>query len=102
MILNSLLNIVKDKEECDMYIICHDKTLTTVINQTFKEHRCEVECHQILPDITIMNIVLTKKILIHKFEKILEKGRRFGINFFLTKTGMISNIINKICSIFKT
>ena len=101
LVLNSLLNIVKDKEECDIYIVCHDKTLTKVINQTFREHRCHIECYQILPDIIIMNIFLTKKILISKFQKILVKGKRFGINFFLTKTGMISNIFDKICSFFK-
>ena len=62
-----------------MRYVHHDTTLTKVINQILREHLCEVQCHQILPDITIMNIVLNKKVLIRNIQTMLENGIRFGI-----------------------
>ena len=51
-------------------------------------------------NLTALYVLLNKKISIVKLRKLMEKGKRFGLDFFLTKTGMSMLILNKIHNLF--
>jgi len=98
---NSLMDMVKDDNDGDMYIVNTDNELTDIIKKTFETHGCEVSVTQLEKDLIALFILLNKKISIKKLKKLIEKGKRFGLEFFLTKTGMTSSLLTKVHQIFK-
>ena len=97
----TLLDIVKDNNDGDMYIVNTDNELTDIIKKTFETHGCEVSVTQLEKDLIALFILLNKKISIKKLRKLIEKGKMFGLEFFLTKTGMSSSLLTKVHQIFK-
>jgi len=97
----TLMDIVKDKQEGDIYIVNTDNELTDIIKKTFEGHGCQVSVSQLEKDLIALYILLNKKISIKKLRKLIEKGNKFGLQFFLTKTGMTSSLLTKVHQIFK-
>jgi len=97
----TLLDIVRDKQEGDMYIVNTDHELTDTIKTTFERHGCQVTVSQLERDLIALYILLNKKIQIKKLRKLIERGKEFGLEFFLTKTGMTSSLMSKVHQIFK-
>jgi len=97
----TLMDIVKDKQEGDIYIVNTDNELTDTIKKTFEGHGCQVSVSQLEKDLIALYILLNKKISIKKLRKLIEKGNKFGLQFFLTKTGMTSSLLTKVHQIFK-
>ena len=95
------MDIVKDKQEGDMFIVNTDKELTDTIKKTFEGHGCQVTVSQLEKDLIALYILLNKKISIQKLKKLIEKGNKFGLEFFLTKTGMTTSLLSKVHQIFK-
>merc|ERR1711892_1315293 len=97
----TLMDIVKDKQEGDIYIVNTDNELTETIKKTFEGHGCQVSVSQLEKDLIALYILLNKKISIKKLRKLIEKGNKFGLQFFLTKTGMTASLFTKVHKIFK-
>ena len=97
----TLLDIVKDNNNGDMYIVNTDNELTDIIKKTFETHGCEVSVTQLEKDLIALFILLNKKISIKKLRKLIEKGKMFGLEFFLTKTGMTSSLLTKVHQLFQ-
>ena len=95
------MDIVKDKQEGDMFIVNTDNELTDTIKKTFEGHGCQVTVSQLEKDLIALYILLNKKISIKKLKKLIEKGNKFGLEFFLTKTGMTTSLLSKVHQIFK-
>ena len=94
--LDTLLDILTDKRECDLYIINHDNDITDVLKNTFIDHGCDVTISHLSKNVVIMNVKMIKTIKIKKLKRLVEKAKKFGIEFFLTKAGLISNILENI------
>jgi len=97
----TLMEVVKDKQEGDMYIVNTDHELTATIKKTFEGHGCEVTVSKLEKDLITLYVMLNKKISIKKLRKLIERGNKFGLEFFLTKTGMTSSLLTKVHKIFK-
>ena len=95
------MDIVKDKPEGDMFIVNTDNELTDTIKKTFEGHGCQVTVSQLEKDLIALYILLNKKISIKKLKKLIERGNKFGLEFFLTKTGMTTSLLSKVHQIFK-
>ena len=97
----TLLDITKEDEECDLYIVNTDHELTETIVNTFKTHNCKVTVSQLERDLMALYVLLDRKIKIKKLRKLVERGKKFGLEFFLTKTGMTTSLMDKVKNIFK-
>jgi len=97
----TLLDVVKDKQEGDMFIVNTDHELTDTIKKTFEGHGCQVIVSRLETDLIALYILLNKKISIKKLRKLMERGKKFGLEFFLTKTGMTASLFTKVHKIFK-
>jgi len=96
-----LVDLVKEDTDGDMYIVNTDNELTDIIKKTFETHGCEVSVTQLEKDLIALFILLNKRISIKKLKKLIEKGKMFGLEFFLTKTGLTSSLLTKIHQLFK-
>ena len=96
----TLLNLVKDRAESDLYIVNTRKDLTNVIKATFEKHNCQVRVSVLEQDLATLYIMLHRKVSIKKLRKLIEKGKKFGIHFCITKTGMTTILLSKIKQIF--
>ena len=83
-----------------MYIVNTDTELTDTIRKTFEEHGCQVSLSPLEENLTAIYILLNKKISIKRLRRLTEKGKKFGLDFFLTKTGMSMLILNRINNLF--
>ena len=95
-----LLDLVRDKARSDLYVVNVDDELTETIKKTFEKHGCPVSVSKLEKDLITLYVLLNKKISIKKLRKLIEKGKKFGIDFCLTKTGMTSILLNKVKQIF--
>ena len=95
-----LLDLVRDKAKSDLYVVNVDDELTETIKKTFEKHGCQVSVSKLEKDLIALYVLLNKKISIKKLRKLIEKGKKFGIDFCLTKTGMTSILLNKVKQIF--
>ena len=95
-----LLDLVRDKARSDLYVVNVDDELTETIKKTFEKHGCQVSVSKLEKDLITLYVLLNKKISIKKLRKLIEKGKKFGIDFCLTKTGMTSILLNKVKQIF--
>ena len=96
----SLLDLVKNKARSDLYVVNVDDELTQTIKNSFEKHGCKVSVSKLEQDLITLYVLLNKKISIRKLRKLIEKGKRFGIDFCLTKTGMTSILLNKLNQLF--
>ena len=97
----TLHDIVKENRDGDLYIVNTDHELTETIVDTFKKHNCEVTVSQIEVDLMALYVLLDRKINIKKLRKLVQRGRKFGLEFFVTKTGMTTALMYKIKDIFR-
>ena len=97
----TLHDIAKEKRDGDLYIVNTDHELTETIVDTFKKHNCEVTVSQLEVDLMALYVLLDRKINIKKLRKLIERGRKFGLEFFVTKTGMTTALMHKIKDLFR-
>ena len=93
--------LLRENTRGDLYIINTDEKLTQTIRNTFEEHGCQVSVSKLEDNLTALYILLSKKMSVRRLKKLVENGRRFGLNFFLTKTGMVMLILNRIRNLFR-
>ena len=62
----TLLDITKEDEECDLYIVNTDHELTETIVNTFEAHNCKVTVSQLERDLMALYVILDRKIKIKK------------------------------------
>ena len=97
----NLLDIVKRKENCDLYVINTDDDLTDTIKKSFERHGCSVSVSKVQQDLIALYVLLNQKFSIKKLRVLIEKGKKFGIDFCLTKTGMTSILLSRIKQVFQ-
>jgi len=97
----NLLDIVKGKENCDLYVINTDDDLTDTIKKSFERHGCSVSVSKVQQDLIALYVLLNQKFSIKKLRVLIEKGKKFGIDFCLTKTGMTSILLSRIKQVFQ-
>ena len=96
----SLLDLVKGKENCDLYVINTDDDLTDTIKKSFEKHGCAVSVSKVQQDLIALYVLLNQKFSIKKLRVLIEKGKKFGIDFCLTKTGMTTILLSRIKQVF--
>ena len=93
---SSLLDFIQDKREGNMHIESDDQNMTSIIKNTFEGYGCQVTCYNIQKNIIILKIYVNKQIKTDKFKELLKKGKQLGLKVFLTKTGAIGSILDKM------
>ena len=99
--LYTLQDIANEKRNGDLYIVNTDHELTETIVNTFKKHNCEVTVSQLEVDLMALFVLLDRKINIKKLRKLIERSGKFGLEFFVTKTGMTTALMYKIKDLFR-
>jgi len=97
----NLLDLVKGKENCDLYVINTDGDLTDTIKKSFEKHGCTVSVSKVQQDLIALFILLNQKFSIKKLRVLIDKGKKFGIDFCLTKTGMTTILLSRIKQLFQ-
>ena len=93
---SSLLDFIQDKREGNMHIESDDQNMSSIIKNTFEGHRCQVTCYNIQKNIIILKIYVNKQIKTDKFKELFKEGKQLGLKVFLTKTGAIGSILDKM------
>ena len=94
------VSLMKESKTSDLYIVNTDQDLTETIKNTFEDHGCKVSVSPLGDNLVALYVLINKKIKIRKLNKLMEKGKKFGLDFFLTKTGMSMLILNKMTNLF--
>ena len=94
------VSLMKESKTSDLYIVNTDQDLTETIKNTFEDHGCKVSVSPLGDNLVALYVLINKKIKIRKLNKLMEKGKKFGLDFFLTKTGMSMLILNKMTALF--
>ena len=94
------MGLIKENKTSDLYIVNTDEELTDTIKNTFEGHGCKVSVSPVGENLVALYVLINKKIKIRKLNKLMEKGKKFGLDFFLTKTGMSMLILNKMTHLF--
>ena len=94
------VGLIKENKTSDLYIVNTDQELTDTIKNTFEGHGCKVSVSPVGENLVALYVLINKKIKIRKLNKLMEKGKKFGLDFFLTKTGMSMLILNKMTALF--
>merc|ERR1711971_226112 len=92
----SLLEVVEAKAGCwnrQLFILNPDLELTNTIKQTFEAHGCEVQVGGVERDLAHLYVLLDRKVSIKRLRRLMERGKKFGLEFFLTKTGLTSSLL---------
>merc|ERR1712181_200991 len=92
----SLLEVVEAKAGCwnrQLFILNPDLDLTSTIKQTFEAHGCEVQVGGVERDLAHLYVLLDRKVSIKRLRRLIERGKKFGLEFFLTKTGLTSSLL---------
>merc|ERR1712192_105657 len=88
--------IVEAKAGCwnrQLFILNPDLELTSTIKQTFEAHGCEVQVGGVERDLAHLYVLLDRKVSIKRLRRLMERGKKFGLEFFLTKTGLTSSLL---------
>ena len=96
----AILEEVLSKREGDIFIVNSDAELTGAIQQTFERHGCRVSVTQLESNLVALYVLLNKKISMKKLRKLMEKGQKVGLEFFLTRTGINTSLLRKIQKFF--
>jgi len=92
----SLLEVVEAKAGCwnrQLFILNPDLEITSTIKQTFESHGCEVQVGGVERDLAYLYVLLDRKVSIKRLRRLMERGKKFGLEFFLTKTGLTSSLL---------
>merc|ERR1712130_953956 len=92
----SLLEVVEAKAGCwnrQLFILNPDLEITSTIQQTFEAHGCEVQVGGVERDLAYLYVLLDRKVSIKRLRRLMERGKKFGLEFFLTKTGLTSSLL---------
>jgi len=92
----SLLEVVEAKAGCwnrQLFILNPDLEITSTIKQTFEAHGCEVKVGGVERDLAYLYVLLDRKVSIKRLRRLMERGKKFGLEFFLTKTGLTSSLL---------
>merc|ERR1712181_79430 len=92
----SLLEVVETKAGCwnrQLFILNPDLEITNTIKQTFEAHGCEVQVGGVERDLAHLYVLLDRKVSIKRLRRLMERGKKFGLEFFLTKTGLTSSLL---------
>jgi len=92
----TLLEVVQNKQgtwDRDLYILNPDPDITSTIKKTFEAHGCSVQVSGLERDLEYLYVLLDRKVSIKRLKKLMEKGKKFGLEFFLTKTGLTSSLL---------
>jgi len=92
----TILEVVQTKQgtwDRDLYILNPDPDITETIQKTFETHGCSVTVGGLERDLAYLYVLLDRKVSIKKLRKLMEKGKKFGLEFFLTKTGLTSALL---------
>lgn len=91
-----LLEVVQTRQgqwDRDLYILNPDQEVTQTIQKTFEEHGCSVQVGGLDRDLVYLYVLLNRKVSIKKLRRLMERGKKFGLEFFLTKTGLTSSLM---------
>jgi len=94
------VSLMKESKTSDLYIVNTDQNLTETIKNTFEDHGCKVSVSPLGGNLVALYVLINKNIKIRKLNRLMEKGKKFGLDFFLTKTGMSMLILNKMTHLF--
>merc|ERR1712032_1179823 len=92
----SLLEVVEAKAgrwNRQLFILNPDLEITSTIKQTFESHGCEVQVGGVERDLAYLYVLLDRKVSIKRLRRLMERGKKFGLEFFLTKTGLTSSLL---------
>merc|ERR1712037_634280 len=92
----SLLDVVEAKAGCwnrQLFILNPDLEITSTIKQTFEAHGCEVQVGGVERELAYLYVLLDRKVSIKRLRRLMERGKKFGLEFFLTKTGLTSSLL---------
>lgn len=92
----SLLEVVEAKAGCwnrQLFILNPDLEITSTIKQTFEAHGCEVQVGGVERELAYLYVLLDRKVSIKRLRRLMERGKKFGLEFFLTKTGLTSSLL---------
>lgn len=103
----TLLEVVERKQgewNRNLYILNPDKEITGTIKHTFEAHGCsvqvagldqEVQVGGLERDLAYLYVLLDRRVSIKRLRRLMERGRRFGLEFFLTKSGLTSSLLSR-------
>jgi len=97
----TLADVVRRREEADLYVVNIDSDLTLTIKETFEKHGCQVSVSKLEDQLIALYVMLNRRICIKKLRKLMEKGKKFGLDFCITKTGMTTILTNRLKNLFK-
>merc|ERR1712037_144129 len=92
----SLLEVVEAKAgrwNRQLFILNPDLEITSTIKQTFEAHGCEVQVGGVERELAYLYVLLDRKVSIKRLRRLMERGKKFGLEFFLTKTGLSSSLL---------
>jgi len=92
----SLLEVVEAKAGCwnrQLFILNPDSEITSTIKQTFEAHGCEVQVGGVERELAYLYVLLDRKVSIKRLRRLMDRGKKFGLEFFLTKTGLTSSLL---------
>jgi len=92
----SLLEVVEAKAghwNRQLFILNPDLEITSTIKQTFEAHGCEVQVGGVERELAYLYVLLDRKVSIKRLRRLMERGKKFGLEFFLTKTGLTSSLL---------
>merc|ERR1719394_1644687 len=76
-----------------LFILNPDSEITNTIKQTFEAHGCEVQVGGLERELAYLYVFLDRKVSIKRLRRLMERGKKFGLEFFLTKTGLTSSLL---------
>ena len=97
---DKFVGLLKENKSSDLYIINTDQELTETIKNTFEGQGCHVAVCPVGENLVALYVLISKRINIRKLDRLMQKGKKFGLNFFLTKMGMSMLILNKMTNLF--
>ena len=71
------------------------------MKETFEKHGCQVSVSKLEDQLIALYVMLNRRICIKKLRKLMEKGKKFGLDFCITKTGMTTILTNRLKNLFK-
>jgi hypothetical protein len=92
----ALLEVVKTRQgswDRDLYILNPDQEITGTIRKTFEAHGCSVQVGGLERDLAYLYVLLDLRVSVRKLRRLMERGKKFGLKFFLTKSGLTSSLL---------
>merc|ERR1712179_71364 len=93
---SKILEIVQSKEgnwNRQLYILNPDLELTNTIKMTFEKHGFSVEVGDVDWTRVYMYVLLDRKVNNKRLRRLMERGEKFGLEFYLTRTGLTASLL---------